>query len=129
MSTRRILIVEDDTVLCKHLARLFLREGYVVTTAATQAAAREQLAHAGFDVLLLDIKLPDGDGLALLGELPPQQRPALAVAMSACSTAEHELDAQRLNVCRLLRKPLDLMQLLETVKRELRHRVIGALNH
>lgn len=123
----RILIVEDDTVLRKHLARLFVREGYAVNTAATQAAAREQLADTAFDVLLLDVTLPDGDGLALLGEMQPERRPALAVVMSAFSTAEHERYAARLNVCRLLRKPLDLMQLLDTVRRELSHRAIESM--
>lgn len=115
----RILIVEDDTVLRKHLTRLFVREGYAVSTAATHAAAREHLADTAFDVLLLDVKLPDGDGLALLGELQPERRPGLAVVMSAFSTAAHERDAERLNVCRLLRKPLDLMQLLDTVRSKL----------
>ena len=112
----RILIVEDDTVLRKHLARLFLREGYTVSTAANRAAALEQLAGAPFDVLLLDVKLPDGDGLDLLAELSAERRPGLAVAMSAFSTAEHERHAERLNVCRLVRKPLDLLQLLDTVR-------------
>jgi two-component system, NtrC family, response regulator PilR len=110
------LIVEDDTVLRKHLARLFVREGYAVSTAANRAAAREHLAAARFDVLLLDLNLPDGDGLDLLAQLSPEQRPGRAVAMSASSTAEHERTAERLNICRLMRKPLDLIQLLDTVR-------------
>ncbi len=112
----RILIVEDDTVLRKHLVRLFLREGYAVSTAASRAAALEQLADTSFDVLLLDVKLPDGDGLDLLAGLSAERRPALAVVMSAFCTAEHERHAERLNICRLLRKPLDLLQLLDTVR-------------
>ncbi len=113
----RVLIVEDDTVLRKHLARLFVREGFVVDTAASLAAAMELLAEAPFDVLLLDIKLPDGDGFDLLAGLSAERRPGLAVVMSAFSTVEHERYAERLQVCRLMRKPLDLLQLLETVRR------------
>ena len=110
------MIVEDDTVLRKHLARLFVREGYTVSTAASRATALEQLTDAPFDVLLLDVKLPDGDGLDLLAELSANRRPGLAVVMSAFSTVEHERHAARLNVCRLVRKPLDLLQLLDTIR-------------
>jgi two-component system nitrogen regulation response regulator NtrX len=110
------LIVEDDAVLRKHLARLFMREGYVVSTAASRTAALELLAEAAFDILLLDIKLPDGNGLDLIGELSHDRRPRLAVVMTAFSTDENELHAQRLKVAHLLRKPLDLLQLLDTVR-------------
>lgn len=103
-------------VLRKHLARLFMREGYSVSTAACRVDAADQLAQASFDVLLLDVQLPDGNGLDLLADLDTDRRPGLAVVMSAVSGDENDLRAQRLNVRRLLRKPLDLLQLLDTVR-------------
>jgi CheY-like chemotaxis protein len=112
----RILIVEDDAVLRKHLARLFLREGYAVSTAACRAEATGHLAQAPFDVLLLDLQLPDGNGLDLLANLATDRRPELAVVMSAFCGDDNDLRAQRLNVRRLLRKPLDLVQLLDAVR-------------
>jgi two-component system nitrogen regulation response regulator NtrX len=93
-----------------------MREGYSVSTAACRAAAAEQLAQASFDVLLLDVQLPDGNGLDLLADLDTDRRPGLAVVMSAVSGDENDLRAQRLNVRRLLRKPLDLLQLLDAVR-------------
>ena len=111
-----ILIVEDDAVLRKHLARLFVREGYAVSTAACRAAAADQLANASFDILLLDLQLPDGNGLDLLAELGIERRPKRAVVMSAFSGDENEARAQALDVRRLLRKPLDLLQLLDAVR-------------
>jgi len=110
------LIVEDDAVLRKHLTRLFEREGYSVSTATSCAAAAQQLAVASFEVLLLDIHLPDGNGLDLLGKVGTGGYPHLVVAMTALSTDESELRAQCSSVCRLLRKPIDLLQLLETVR-------------
>jgi DNA-binding response OmpR family regulator len=111
-----ILIVEDDAVLRKHLARLFMRAGYGVSTAACCAAAVEQLALARFDVLLLDVHLPDGNGLDLLATVGSERYPRLAVAMTALSIDENDLRAQYSRICRLLRKPVDLLQLLDIVR-------------
>jgi two-component system, NtrC family, response regulator PilR len=112
--TSRILIVEDEAVLRKHLARLFVREGYEVATAGSCAEALDQLGQGSFEALLLDVMLPDGDGLDLLADLGEQQ-PRRTVLMTAFSTPEKEQRAQQLNVCRVLRKPLDLLQLVGTI--------------
>ncbi len=112
----RILIVEDDLILQKHIARLFTREGYAVSTAATHAAALQQLTADSFDILLLDLRLPDGNGLDLLVELGTRRCPPVALLMTAFSTNDNELRAQRLNVRKLLRKPVDLVELLNTVR-------------
>lgn len=111
----RLLIVEDDATLQKHLARLFVREGYAVTTAANRATALGFLAGQSFDVLLLDLQLPDGNGFDLLAALDVERPPPRAVVMTAYSTSESERHAQRLNVWRLLRKPVDLLELLHAV--------------
>ena len=113
----RILIVEDEAVLCKHLARLFAREGYEVTTASSRADARAELDRAPFEALLLDLMLPDGDGLDLLAEVGAQRRPPQTVVMTAFATPENELRARGLNICRVLRKPLDLLELIGAVRR------------
>ncbi len=107
--------MEDDLILLKHLARLFMREGYVVSTAATRAVALEQLSADTFDILLLDMKLPDGNGLDLLAELGPRC-PPYSLLMTAFSTDESESHAQQLNVRHLLRKPVDLLELLNLVR-------------
>ncbi len=111
---KRILIVEDAAVLRKHLACLFTREGYEVTTAGSCAEALERLSRKQFDVLLLDVKLPDGDGLDLLAEARGR-RPPRTVVMTAICTPETERRARQLNVNCVLRKPLDVLQLIGTI--------------
>ncbi len=111
---RRVLIVEDAAVLRKHLARLFAREGYTVTTAASCAEALAQLHRTRFDVLLLDLALPDGDGLDLLAGLRERQ-PRQTLLMTASCTPEKERRAGQLNVS-VLRKPLDLVFLIAAVR-------------
>lgn len=116
----RILIVEDEVVLRKNLARLFVREGYEVVTVGSRAEALVTLRHGSFEALLLDLMLPDGDGLDLLVELGEHQ-PRQTVVMTACSTPERELRARQLNVCQVLRKPLDLLQLIVALRRGSAH--------
>src|SRR5689334_6742465 len=113
---QRLLIVEDEHVLRKHLERIFTREGFEVTSAATRADAVEQLTAARFGRLLLDIGLPDGDGLDLLDDLRAEHRPTVTVVMTAVSTPENEARAARLRVQRVLRKPVDLRQLVAVVR-------------
>ena len=64
-----ILLVEDDAALSEGIA-LALRAQGTVRRCPTLAEAREALGHAGFDLMILDINLPDGSGLALLRERP-----------------------------------------------------------
>jgi DNA-binding response OmpR family regulator len=115
---RRLLIVEDEHVLRKHLVRLFVREGFEVASAGTRAEAVEMLAAGGFSGLLLDVCLPDGDGLDLLGELREEHRPALTIVMTAFSTPQNDARAADLRVQRVLRKPVDLRQILAAVRGE-----------
>src|SRR5687768_1268749 len=63
----RALIVEDDPVVARSIARRLLREGYTVSLAGTCRAARA--AGAGFHVVVLDLDLPDGSGAELADEL------------------------------------------------------------
>jgi CheY-like chemotaxis protein len=65
--TTRALIVEDDPVVARSLARRLLREGYTVSLAGTCRAARA--AGGGFQVAVLDLDLPDGSGAELANEL------------------------------------------------------------
>ncbi len=112
----RILIVEDDAVLRKHLGRLFLREGYEVHTAEDCATARRHLMETQFDALLLDVALPDGSGLDVLAEIAERQRPQRTVVMTAFTAPENEALARQLKVGCLLRKPVDLMRLIELAR-------------
>lgn len=73
-----ILLVEDDDALSEGIA-LALRAQGTVRRCPTLAEAREALGHAGFDLMILDINLPDGSGLALLRERPAGDRTPVLV--------------------------------------------------
>lgn len=61
----KLLIVEDESSLRELLARALRKEQYVVETASTYAEASDKLAAYSYDCILLDIMLPDGNGLQL----------------------------------------------------------------
>lgn len=111
----RVLIVEDEAVLRKHLVRLFAREGYEVATAASCTEALEQLRCARFEVLLLDVMLPDGNGLDLLADLHAHQRPH-TIVVTACSAADNAHRICQLNIGHVLHKPVDLLQIIGAVR-------------
>lgn len=75
----RLLIIEDEPVLRKVLGDYYGSRGLHVACAESLEAAREHLAKQCFDVFLLDINLPDGDGLSLLGHglVPPERTLAI----------------------------------------------------
>ena len=64
-----VLIVDDEAEIRDSLQSILHEEGYLVTTAATATEAMELLRDAAYDVVLLDIWLPDRDGLDTLGEI------------------------------------------------------------
>jgi DNA-binding response OmpR family regulator len=116
--SRRMLIVDDEAVLRKHLARLFAQRGYEVSTAGSCAEALEALDRFVVETLLLDVKLPDGDGLVLLAQIGEHRRPRHTILMTAFCSAETELRARELNVRHVLRKPLDLVHLLGALPKD-----------
>jgi DNA-binding NtrC family response regulator len=107
-----VLIVEDEAVLRKYLARAMSGAGFDVATAGSRAEAEARLRERSFGVLLLDVRLPDGNGLDLLGALAPDCRPAQTVLMTAEAGAECEHRAAQLRVACLLHQPFDLEQAL-----------------
>ena len=67
--SKELLVVDDEPMICKALAALFVERGFHVTTATTAREAFEALQRVQADVVLLDLKLPDGSGLDVLTEL------------------------------------------------------------
>ena len=70
---KRIFLVEDDREIAKNLSRLLSAEDFVITHAGTKAKALEKLSGQKFDLALVDISLPDGNGYAVCTEIKEQQ--------------------------------------------------------
>jgi DNA-binding response OmpR family regulator len=105
-----VLIVEDETLLRRALATYLERRGAVVAQAGSLAEARAALAARAFDALVLDVGLPDGDGLALLGHASVERALVVSAVPDPARYAE-------LGVRHHLPKPLDLAHVAEHVHR------------
>ncbi len=115
-----ILVVDDEPDICDQVKEILADEGYEVTTAATAAQAREARRTRRPDLILLDIWMPDMDGITLLKEWNEGDHlPCPVIIMSGHGTVETAVEATRLGAYDFLEKPMSMNKLLLTVKRAL----------
>jgi two-component system, NtrC family, nitrogen regulation response regulator NtrX len=118
MSNARILVVDDENDIRELVRDILSEEGYVVETAGNAAEARAACARQAPDLVLLDIWMPDTDGISLLREWQQSQAlTAPVVMMSGHGTVETAVEATRLGAVDYVEKPLSLAKLLRTVQR------------
>ena len=115
----RLLVVDDDSDLLRLLAMRLQATGYDVATADSVAAARSRLGVERFDLVVSDVRLPDGDGLALFEDIR-RQHPALPVILlTAHGTIPDAVEATALGVAGYLTKPFDSQALLQGIRQAL----------
>ena len=120
MSTQRILVVDDESDIRTLLKEILSEEGYEVDVAADAGQARTSRARQSPDLCLLDIWMPDTDGITLLREWSRGQGLDFPVVMmSGHGTVETAVEATRLGAFDFVEKPLSLAKLLRTVERAL----------
>jgi len=118
MSTKEILVVDDEVGIRELLSEILFDEGYQVHVAENAEQAREYRSTHIPDLVLLDIWMPDTDGLALLKEWSAQQMLTMPIVMmSGHGTIETALEAIRIGATDFLEKPIALQKLLSTVAR------------
>ena len=127
-----VLVVDDEPDLRTLYELTLLREGHEVISAPDLTQAREWLAQRRFDVLITDMRLPDGLGLELLRELAAQQRSEKSIVITAYGSAENAVEALKTGAFDYLTKPVDLKQLRAAVNAAIqgqRHPPAATLPH
>jgi two-component system, NtrC family, nitrogen regulation response regulator NtrX len=120
MSAQRILVVDDESDIRSTLREVLVDEGYEVDLAGDAAQARAARGRAEPDLVLLDIWMPDTDGITLLREWQAAgPLPCPVVMMSGHGTVETAVEATRLGASDFIEKPLALAQLLRVIERAL----------
>jgi DNA-binding NtrC family response regulator len=120
MAAAQILVVDDEPDIRNLIQEILSEEGYRVSTAANAAGARDQVKRHPPDLILLDIWMPDGDGISLLQEWQAERHVGCPVVMlSGHGTIETAVEATRLGAADFVEKPLSLAKLLRTVERAL----------
>lgn len=116
----RILVVDDEQDIRTLLEEILCEEGYQVDIAANAAQARSARLRQSPDLVLLDIWMPDVDGITLLREWSAHATNGCPVVMmSGHGTVETAVEATRLGAFDFVEKPLSLAKLLRTVERAL----------
>lgn len=118
----RIMLVDDEENIRFVLNCILVENGYSITEADSGRSFREAMLHPAPEVVLLDLKLPDANGLELL-KLIRQEWPATeAIILTGFGSIETALNAVKLGAYDYLQKPLDCKKLITTIQRALERR-------
>jgi DNA-binding NtrC family response regulator len=113
----RILVVDDEQRQRDILQMILEAEGYETTAAGNGRQALQTAQAQGFDVVLTDLKMPDLNGIELLGEILKLQPSPLVILMTAHGTIDSAVDAMRKGAFDYLTKPLEKDELLLVLRR------------
>ena len=116
----KILIIEDDLSFQEILRKTLEKERYIVEVAPDYRTGLTKLSDYTYDCILLDINLPDGNGLNLLRELKEMKKTGSLIIISARDTIEDKVEGLDLGADDYLPKPFHLAELLSRIKSVLR---------
>ncbi len=121
MTVKKILVVDDEIGIRELLSEILFDEGYEVVLAENAEQARNYRKEHEPDLVLLDIWMPDIDGITLLKEWGEQELLTMPVVMmSGHGTIETAVEATRIGAADFLEKPIALQKLLDTIAKALR---------
>lgn len=116
----QVLVVDDEPGIRNLLSEILSDEGYAVSTAEDAKHAREFVSHTAVDLILLDIWMPDTDGVSLLKEwVSTKAINCPVIMMSGHGTIETAMEATRFGAMDFLEKPIGMKRLLQTCSRVL----------
>ena len=118
----KLLIVEDELPLLRSIQSYFMEEGNICEYATSLLAASEKIALYKYDCILLDLGLPDGDGLTLLNELKAVNNKAGILIISAKNSLDDKLAGLNLGADDYLVKPFHLSELMARVSAIIRRK-------
>ncbi|WP_407534039.1 response regulator transcription factor [Elizabethkingia miricola] len=111
----KLLIIEDETELAKSIAEYLSEESYLCEFAPTFKEAMQKIENFHYDCILLDITLPDGNGLTILEELKKQNKQDGVIIISAKNAVDDKIKGLHLGADDYLTKPFHLSELMARI--------------
>jgi DNA-binding NtrC family response regulator len=115
----RLLVVDDERLIRWSLEQQLRREGYTVQSVETGAEALQRVQADPPDLILLDVRLPDADGVELLGRLRAADPECLVIVMTAHGGVESAVRAMKLGAHDYVSKPFDMEELKLSIRKAL----------
>ncbi len=116
---RRVLVVDDEQSMRELLAIMLRKEGFEVVAAESRTVAAAVLAQGPVDLVITDVKLPDGDGIEILRHVKSASPETVVIVMTAYGTTETAVAALKLGAHDYLLKPFDVDELRIVVRNSL----------
>ena len=116
----KLLIIEDDASLREVMCRALRSEGYIVETASTFFEAEDKIAGYNYECIMLDIMLPDGNGLTLLRHIKALDKGDRVIIISARDSIDDKVEGLELGADDYLAKPFYMAELSARIKSVLR---------
>jgi DNA-binding NtrC family response regulator len=124
MENARILLVDDETVFANNMSKLLNRRGYQVTAVNSGDAALQALMNNAFDVMVLDLKMPGMDGIALLHEMRKLGLFTEVLVLTGHGSIDTALEAIQLGAYDYLTKPCEIAELVSKIEAALERKNI-----
>ena len=110
-----ILIVEDDTTFALMLQTWLTKKGFAITSVSGVGAARRALQDEAVDLVLCDLRLPDGEGIDLLEWLNARRQPVPVIVMTSYAAIPSAVQAMKLGAKDYIAKPVNPEDLLQKI--------------
>ena len=117
MSIEKIIVLEDDAIVRANLENFLRRQRFDVASAPTLAAAHDYLNRDNFDLIFMDMRLPDGEGIELLKELQTRPHRPLAVVMTGFGSVESAVECMKNGAFDYIIKPFSTDQIEFTLRK------------
>ena len=124
----RLVIIDDDVALCRSLEIQLKMKGYVASVAGTAEEGLSEIERQAPDLVLLDINLPDADGLSVLKEIGTIASDVPVVMVTARQDMGATISAMRSGAFDYIRKPFDIDDVLLVIEKLERQQAINPKN-
>lgn len=121
MASRRVLVVDDEENIRNLLSQILRQEGFEVETASDGATGLRKASSGEFDLVLLDVRIPEKDGMEVLREIRREDPGAVVMIVTGYATLEMAVEAMRHGAFDYISKPFKKDELVVKVRRALEH--------
>lgn len=124
----RMMILDDEPIVCKRLKPAFQKMGYTVETFTDSSQAMERLRNAHFDIVITDLKMEGADGIQVLAGARAASEETQVIIITGFATSETARESYSMGAVEFIAKPFKIGDIIASVKKleEKRHRRTGS---